>query len=249
MTGESWKDVSQSAKLFVESLLQYDPNDRPTASEAYNSKWIQSSRNVSTFSLFQTTTSLSSAKEIEKSIHELTEFRRKAWGATQFSHDEIMHLQNRLEGQDESGQGLVSVKQLIRTIQEVSGSVVTNEFLLSLKGEESFIKDEQHQMEYIDFMIEVKRGRKRNAMDKLVETLDKLDIDNSRQVPIDALLTLLDDDQKCPIPAEFQEEFRQILVHLKDFYGASGTLSTLHVLHWFEKRMAKQQRDSVQHQE
>lgn len=39
--GPMWEHVSEPAKAFVHSLLEYDPEKRPTAEEALQSQWLQ----------------------------------------------------------------------------------------------------------------------------------------------------------------------------------------------------------------
>ena len=45
--GEEWDQVSADAKNLVKKLLEYDPAKRPTAAEALNDPWVQSSTNKS----------------------------------------------------------------------------------------------------------------------------------------------------------------------------------------------------------
>ena len=42
MKGEKWDKVSDDAKTFVKSLLQLDPDQRPSAKEALQLPWMQS---------------------------------------------------------------------------------------------------------------------------------------------------------------------------------------------------------------
>jgi calcium-dependent protein kinase len=248
MDGENWVDISQDAKFFVASLLQYDPNERPTASVALESKWIQAYGSTSGTTLDSGTefaTRNVEETEAVKSLHRATEFRRKAWRilTTKFSLFHIQQLETRLGDTDTAGQGFVGVDHLLLHIQEVGGSSLTKEDIEALKGEISFAGTD-HQIEYIDFIAEVKRGRKRNLMDRLTIALDETDTDSPDQIKLGSVMELVDKDV---IPDEFREEFRQTVLFLRDFHGEDGTISTLLLLDWMEKRLARQQTQGINH--
>jgi len=178
-------------------------------------------------------------------LHHATEFRRRAWRllTTKFGFSDVERLEARLGEADIKGQGYVEIDTLLCLIQEIGGSSMSKEDMNVLQGELS-LAGTQHRIEYIDFIMEVKRGRKRNLLDNLVATLDEMDVDNSRQVKLTSILSLLD---KNVIPEEFREEFERTVVFLRDFHGEDGTISTLHLLNWMEKRITREHVNAIEH--
>ncbi|KAG7363322.1 protein kinase domain containing protein [Nitzschia inconspicua] len=246
MKGGRWEDISQYAKEFVGSLLQYDPKDRPTAAEALECKWIQSQNpDVSLVNVSKHEAHGLGDPEAMKTLHHASEFRRKAWGllSTRFSLSLVEPLEKRLGELDTTVQGFVGIEDLLLLVQEIGGSTLTNEDIDMLRGELG-LAGTSHRIEYIDFIIDVKRGLKRNLLDKLAATLDEMDTDNSRQIKISDILSLLD---KEVIPDEFRGEFLGAMSLLQDLHGDDGTISTLPILQWMEKRMAQQQSSSIEH--
>lgn len=247
MVGGRWDDISKDAKDFVASLLQHDPKSRPTAAQALESKWIRlcvDSSKASLEGLLERGSQAGKQSKEMKSIHYVAEFRRRAWRllTTRFSLSLLEQLESKLSQLDDTGNGFVQIDTLLMTIQEIGASLLTTSDMNTLK-EESSLTGYEHPIEYIDFIDEVKRGRERNIIDNLAASLDTMDVDNSRQVTITEILSLLDTDM---IPEEIREDFRSVILPLRDFYGVDGTISTVHVLHWIEKRMARQQSNAIE---
>lgn len=247
MVGGRWDDISKDAKDFVVSLLQHDPKARPTAAQALESKWIRLCIDSSRASLEGLLERGSQAGVQSKDIDShryVAEFRRRAWRVltTRFSLSLLEQLESRLSQLDDTGNGFVQIDTLLMTIQEIGGSQLTTSDMNTLKEDPS-LTGYEHPIEYIDFIDEVKRGRERNIIDNLAASLDTMDGDNSRQVTITEILSLLDTDM---IPEEIREDFRSAILPLRDFYGVDGTISTVHVLHWIEKRMARQQSNAIE---
>jgi calcium-dependent protein kinase len=241
MDGEDWLTISQDAKYFVESLLQYDPNDRPTASVALQSKWIQ----AYAMTCFKSATTYQEHGEALKSRDRASEFRLKAWRilSTKFNLPSIEQLDIRLCDRDTTGQGFVGVDDLLLHIQEVGGSVLGEDDIKTLK-EEISISGNDYQIEYIDFITEVKRGRKRTVIDRVIATIGETDTANACHVKLGSVMKLVDKDV---IPVEIREEFRHTVLTLLDFHGDHGTISTRHLSDWMEKRLARQQTKGIDH--
>jgi calcium-dependent protein kinase len=243
-----WDSISAHAKGFVGSLLQYDPKLRPTASEALTSNWIQSSSQIPSGSvekgIYRRVPSLEQTQAM-RSLHHATEFRRRAWRllTTKFGLSDVERLEARLGEAGFKGQGYVEIDTLLCLIQVIGRSSLSREDMNVLQGELS-LAGTQHRIEYIDFITEVKRGRKRNLLDNLVSKLDEMDVDNSRQVKLTSILSLLD---KNVIPEEFRGEFERTVMFLRDFHGEDGTISTLQVLKWMEKRITREQVHAIEH--
>jgi calcium-dependent protein kinase len=238
MDGEAWVSISQAAKYFVGSLLQYNPIDRPTASVALESKWIQAYAMVSGTTLENhsaSTTINVDQTEAVKTLRRASNCRRRAWRilTIKFSFPMIEQLETRLSDTDTTGQGYVVADDLLLHIQEVGESVLSEEDLDALKRDTSLVGMD-FQIEYIDFITEVKRGRKRNIMDQLFTLFDEMS--TLGEVKLSTLMELVDKDV---IPDEIRVEFRQAVLFLCDFHGEDGTISTLLLLNFMEKRLAR----------
>jgi calcium-dependent protein kinase len=244
MDGEAWVAISHVAIYFVESLLQYNPNDRPTASVALESQWVRAYAMVSGMTLENNPESRTrnvDQTEVMKTLRRVSNCRRRAWRilTIKFSFPKIEQLETRLSVTDTTGQGYVGADDLLHHIQEVGQSLLSEEDINALKRDILLVGTD-FQIEYIDFITEVKRGRKRNIMDRLSTVLDETD--NLGQVKLSSLMELVDKDV---IPDELREEFRQTVLFLCDFHGRDGTISTLHILDFMEKRLAHRETKGV----
>jgi Ca2+-binding EF-hand superfamily protein len=244
MTGAPWEGISQAAKAFVESMLQYDPKARPTAKDALRSGWFGPSLDGSW--AFQPTPLSDGGSTVTISgdgQQHLTDFRRRAWQllASTLTSDEIGSLQRQLEQQDVNGLGSVDLQDFVRIVEEVAPSLSDDDISRLVEDQISAVRNGHIRMEYIDFVIGVKRGRSRNIIDNLSAVLDNMDQDGSRMLPIKSLVQLVDQDA---IPAEFKEEARRTLATLHEFYGESGKVSTIHLLQWIQKRESDTLRNS-----
>ena len=179
MTCRSWKIVSNEAKEFVQSLLQINPNERPTASEALKSKWIQK------MSYHRAESSESVALDDERGMNlkQVSLMRRRLWEllSTSLSEDEIEGLRAYVEAKDEDGGCMISIKAFREILLEVSDNSGCCE---SNRVKEIFDEtdDIEGQFNYVDFFAEVLVGKGRNTVDELAKILDELDVSGTRQV-------------------------------------------------------------------
>ena len=242
MNGTNWYGKSEESKMFVRSLLQYDPDDRPTAAEALSADWIGQEERMTDATLSRTQR-LPPSKVVclqnEKNVH-ITDFRRKAWRllVNKLSQRETEALQAKLEQSDIDGQGSVDIKTFLHLLKTGSSLSAEELTLLSfdLKGEE----ERGLRLPYIDFMIEVHAGRRRNVVENLAAMLDSLDTTGSRLADVGDLAAKVEGLEH--ISRTVRDELRTAIVAMQT---EDGNVSTVRVLEWFGKRVAMEQRDSI----
>jgi len=245
MDGTNWYGKSEDSKIFVRSLLQYDPDDRPTATEALSANWIGQQERIPDATLSRTersTPSKAVCLQNEKNIH-ITDFRRKAWRllVNKLSQRETDALQAQLEQSDIDGQGSVDIKTFLHHLKRVSSLSVEELTVLSfdLEGYEERLAGGLR-LPYIDFMIEVQAGRRRNVVENLAAMLDRLDTAGIRVVEVGELASRLEGLEQ--ISGTVRDELRTAIVAMQT---EDGNVSTVRVLEWFGKRVAMEQRDSI----
>ena len=236
MTTRSWKIVSNLAKEFVSSLLQFDPNDRPTASEAIRSPWIRTcSRGEGEEGMSD---GLALDDDSKEKYEQITSLRRRLWQllSTGLSEEEIEGLRAYVEAQNEEGDCLIRLKDLQDVLMEVCDS---SDCCGRVDVEEAFAgcdNVKNAKINYVDFFIEVQVGRGRNTVEELAKRLDKLDISGTRKVSADELRSVVDD----LIPSDMAEDvWNGIIV---DEYGMVNTSDMLSNV---TKRYAGRHRESI----
>ena len=245
MEGTNWHGKSEESKRFVRSLLQYDPNDRPTAAEALNSNWICQEIRMTDATLPRTGTQISPPGESfslqnKKNVH-ITDFRRKAWRllVNTLSQGETDALQAKLEESDIDGQGSVDIKTFLQLLRAGSSLSLEDLRQLALDHErEESLEGGGFRLPYIDFMIEVQAGRRRNIVENLAALFDRLDTAGSGVVEIGELAPLLEGLEQ--ISRTIRDEIRTAIIAMQT---EDGNVSTVRVLDWFGKRVAMEQRE------
>lgn len=265
MVGMHWKGISQLAKDFVRSLLQYKAEDRPTAARALELPWLQQSsaptvptaitnsstdNDSTTLDRFEGSTvgaSSSSNTALMMDHEDISDFRREAWSllAGKLDLNEIDNLQNRLEETDTSGSGYVPVQLFLELLHDVPS--LPSEDVQKLGQEwndsvsdEKELSPEKTRFPYIDFMIEVRVGRRRNIMEAFAKDLDELDTEGTRRVNLDQISRVVEGQKR--LSHDLKDSLHQHIQSMKD---DDGNVSTVEVLEWFGKRIAREQRDSV----
>ena len=173
LTGRGWKDISSIAKDFVTSLLQLNPGDRPTPTEALRSRWITSCYTESD----DDEHGLKLSCRDEEMLDQLHSTRQGLWKllSTKLDEDEIVGLRAYVEILDEDGQCTISLDSLYNTLLE--GTSCTKEDLNGI-----IECDVQTKINYVDFFAEVLLGIGRNNVERLAKSLDSLDVDGTRKL-------------------------------------------------------------------
>ena len=228
MTNGSWKSVSGLAKAFVASLLQLNPDDRPSPSEALSSPWISTCEKEDGLSLDD------SAKQ---QLAELSSLRRRLWNllSTNLSEEQIEGLRAYVEVQNEEGDCLISVGRLHDIIMEMCFSedcCGKNDVAEAFAG----FTNTDAKINYVDFFIEVLTGRGRNTVEQLAKILDTLDVSGTRKVSVDDLRSTVDE----LLPSDMTQEVLDNLSVDED-----GMINTCDVLSSVTRKFARRHRDSI----
>ena len=228
MTNGRWGSVSGLAKEFTSSLLQLNPDNRPSPSEALSSLWISTCEKEDGLALDDTK---------KQELEQLTFLRRRLWNllSTNLSEEQIEGLQAYVEIQNEEGDCLVSVGRLRDIIMEACYS----EHCCGKNDvEEAFAActNMDAKINYVDFFIEVLIGKGRNTVEQLARTLDTLDVNGTRKVSVDYLCSSVED----LLPEDMAQE---VLLELS--FGEDGMVNTSDVLSCVTKKFASRHRNSI----
>jgi serine/threonine protein kinase/Ca2+-binding EF-hand superfamily protein len=272
MTGPKWRSISDHGISFVKSLLQGNALQRPTASQAYESLWIQSGKiwrsaqtlpntNVTIVSATSpaspvrmldddigggggggdtamtnsTRSSLLGDTNSERHLHGLTDFRRKAWRllTTKLDYDDISRLQVACEKADASGEGSISIKTLVGILEHQLLSSTDIESLRHLlESLDHFDDDDSNnshaansaemKLDYIGFVDELKRGKRRLVLDGCALTFDTMDLTGNRRVDVGELLKVLNSSSLPGVPTKLQTDLFEEVIRCSSGVGKSN---------------------------
>jgi len=234
-----WQEVSEPAKDFVRSLLQLNPDNRPTPEEALDSKWIKSmGGGEGGQGGWNDCQILGADATQDEQLALLTNLRVKIWRllSKKLTEDEIQDLRAFLEVHDEDGGGLISVGELRNVLEEVSEASedLTKGDVGTLFSDEAI--DTTVKLNYVDLMVEVLVGRGRNTVDAFAKALDNLDVEGTR--------TLAANDLRPIIDSLIASDMREDVWNSLDV-DDEGQVNTSAVLRKINKMIARHHRDSV----
>lgn len=238
MTTTAWGNVSQLAKNFVQSLLQMNPDDRPSAKEALDSEWIKSADEVGEKKCDCGDNDVACHLQFELKAS----LRRRLWRllSTKLSEDEILGLRAYLEVQDDTGDGLISVGDLQTFLEDVSKSIeglskddVHSVFAADANGE---LVEGTNVINYMDLMVEVIVGKGRNTFEAFAKAVDTLDTNGTRKVAATDLQAVL----VSLFPSDIRDDILSDLEIDND-----GLVNTISLLGNVAKRFARHNRDSI----
>jgi serine/threonine protein kinase len=229
MTGPAWDKISPAAKKFVESLLQMDPNDRPTAREALDSEWI---RTVVSSPELQEKMTLKEQQQSRKAVSQLKQMAIQLLAQDLLVDDDAMELRSEFEKYDKHCDGHVRLEDFRKVLEEhtsISSSSIECMFADSSLDMTSAIS-------YSDFIIKVLADRDRTITEKTAETLDGLDVDGIRKVHKEKLHEALEGI----LSVELLEEM------LKGTTADDeGMVSTIELLEMLDKSLTSHTRHSL----
>ncbi|KAL7516821.1 hypothetical protein ACHAWX_001798 [Stephanocyclus meneghinianus] len=188
MNSYAWENISEQAKSFVKSLLKLNPDDRPSPEEALNSEWIRTTAN---FDLSE-----HSACDVQVEPKPVLRHRFVQVLSTKLSEGEILGFRAFLENNDEEGDGLISIADLFRSLDEVSEgmeglSKENVKFIFYGVDATGGRLDETMKLNYIDLMVDVLVAKGRNLVEEFAAALDA-NADESRMISVTDLQTIFE---------------------------------------------------------
>ena len=241
MTAAEWATVSELAKGFVRSLLQLNPDDRPTPKEALESGWIRTMATVDDTDVQYE--SLDADTFRKDQLEHISSLRRRIWRllSTNLNEDEILGFRAYLEVHDEDGGGLIGIKDMWKLLVEASENMedlniddVEAVFFHEGMNEENL--DEMAKLNYVDLMIDVLVGKARNTVEALAKSFDTLDVEGTRMIAANDLRPIMESH----IPVNMLQQIWNEL----DINDA-GMVNTSAILSLVTKRYACHYRDSI----
>ena len=229
MTGPAWEKISPAAKKFVASLLQMDPNDRPTAREALDSEWIQT---MVSSSDVQESTTLKEQRKSRKAVSQLKRMAIQLLAQDLLVDDDAMELRNEFEKYDTDCEGHIQLRGFRTVLEE--HTTISSSSIESMFADPSL--DMTSAISYSDFIIKVLADRDRNMTDKTAETLDSLDVEGIRKVHKDELPEALEG----VLSAELLDEMLKGVAADNE-----GRVSTIELLEMLDKSLTTHTRHSL----
>ena len=192
MDGPEWENVSQQAKDFISSLLEYDQDKRMLAEHALESKWLQENTNAIQEA------NVPPPKIVEKVqsalIHVEEEPQLKRLAKMMIAHsapiNKLRDLRQVFREIDTTNDGTITFGELKRALEQCN--------LSNKQVEDIFHELDQNDTGVVNFTeflaatLEIK-----GEIDEiwLAEAFDKLDVDNDGEICKEKLTELLESEQ------------------------------------------------------
>jgi len=170
--GEVWDKVSDHGKEFVGLLLQLDPDDRPSATEALEHPWIKEHQpkvNLMNATMRDSMQTFVNEKKLKKAALQVM--------AEQLTEDEILKLKTVFKELDSNKTNTISVKELSEAMHTAGYANVEAE-LRKFSGS-GLDLDPNHQINYSEWLAVVIR---RNAIireEKIIQCFKQFDKDQN----------------------------------------------------------------------
>ena len=215
MVGPKWEKISTRAKEFIASLLQMDPDDRPTAQEALESEWIRSFTQCSAAAKEGGVVLSEREQQSRRALARLRQSAIVLLAEQLTSEDQVLDLRRELEKYDKDGEGTVKLQDFQTVLLQVCcTTMLDGSNVAALFANDQL--DMSSLLAYNDFCISVLASRDRTITEKTAEVLDRLDAEGSRRVEMARLRDALD-----PIlPPTLLEAILEDAV--KDSFGGQG---------------------------
>jgi calcium-dependent protein kinase len=202
MRGGVWDDVSTEAKMFVKSLLQIDPEKRPSAKKALKSLWMKKKFETEVNEGETQQQQHSLADQISRYSRE-TKLKRLALTmiAYKMPANDIEELQQRFETYDTEKQGFISLEDFRKAL---SSSQLSEKDIESIFYEMDL--DSTGYLEYKDFIAAALDTRGRVETERIAEAFDRLDTDKKGAITKQNLRSALGENVSDHVLSEILEE-------------------------------------------
>ena len=188
MKAPQWDTVSDEAKAFVKSLLEYDPDKRPSAEEATQSKWLQryatQSEDTVDDTLMDTVHSALLSSTEESKLKRLSMMIVAHSAASEKLHE----LGEVFDALDHSNDGTINFSEFADAMQQYD---ISQEELAELFGE--LDQNNTGVINYTEFLSAVLESTGQVEEDLIEEAFDKLDVHNAGEIDKDGLTSVLEE--------------------------------------------------------
>jgi calcium-dependent protein kinase len=190
MDSKEWTYVSQPAKDFVSSLLTYDPDKRPTASQALASPWLRK-----TFSLKDRRPPnevMNSVKNALVQSAKASNFKKLVAMliAHKRSNEAIKELREAFDAIDTNNHGTITYWEFRSALKDCNFS--DEELKSMFRGIDV---NESGVINYTEFLAMTLESRGRIEEDEIMQAFDRIDADRSGFISKENLCDIL--DAKC----------------------------------------------------
>jgi calcium-dependent protein kinase len=196
LTRQSWMQVTEECKTFLSGLLKTDPGARLTPQQAFNSKWLQSSRlpNVSQTLLEQSANNLKrfmASHKFQKAV-------------IRFITSQLLTDQDKKELDlvfktvNKSGTGQVSSEEMIEYFKKYIDEQVDEQVMKMIFTRVD--TDNNGVVDYSEFLAAA-IGKKILCVEKLQATFNAIDSEKTGKISIDQLKSFLRTDEDIEVSA------------------------------------------------
>ena len=192
---EVWDDVSDQAKDFIVTLLEYDPKDRPTAEEALQHPWIQECRVASSQRLKQRDSVNKRAMEALNNLerfHAQCKLKQATYafiGSQLVLKEEKKKIDELFRALDIHSNGVLTREEVRVGYKEVFGMELDE---ATVEGMFQRIdSDNTGHIEYSEFVIATMNEKELLSNEKLRHAFNQFDVDGSGYVTRDELVEIL----------------------------------------------------------
>uniref|UniRef100_A0A7S1VXM4 Calmodulin n=1 Tax=Ditylum brightwellii TaxID=49249 RepID=A0A7S1VXM4_9STRA len=187
--GKRWANISAQAKNFVSELLQLNPDQRPTASEASKSSWLNRRCNVSV--RFPDDDQLDNIQTSLQNFAAYSKLKKLALMviAHKSTSEEIGFLRKAFEQYDEDHDGFIELNDFRDALQ--SYGYCEEDIMDMFHGADI---DSTGSIKYTEFLAATIEAHGAINEERLAEAFDRLDTDDSGFITAENLRELLGDD-------------------------------------------------------
>ena len=197
---KDFKNVSSEAKDFIKDLLNYDPNNRPSAEEALNKAWLKQDNNNSDIDLNQEIVANLSKFRTTLGLQKLT----ISFLANQVSvNEEIKRLKEEFDKFDTNKDGEISKDELIQCLEKIYPYQEARERAEKIFKEIDFNNDGC--INFSEFLTANFKKDKLLSEKTLQKTFNLLDLDGNGFITIDEL------KESMPVEITSKIEWRELM--------------------------------------
>jgi len=199
--GLEWEHISEDAKQFVQSLLQYDPSSRKSAAEALQSPWLQKYHNAwHQQGDNDTSNGHITMNKIEKSLvqaHSESKFRKvaKMIIAYRYQNTDLTELREAFDMMDADNDGTITYNEFKEALSSNSMFQYTDAELKEIF--QDLDVSETGGINYTEFLASTIEARGEIEDSKVAAAFDKLDVENTGYITKEALMKVLNDNYRA----------------------------------------------------